>query len=290
MDYEKLATGIDQLGESPVWSARDGALYWVDIDDGELHRYRPETRESGTWCFEEEVGGVLPRSAGGVLLLMRNGMASFDPETGAFTHLGDPEPHLPENRFNDVGADLRGRVWAGTMGPSGGPPQGTLYRIDAPGQFFPYKGGFYTTNGLAFSPDGQTMYFSDSNARVRSIWCCDYDVETGEARNERLFVDTHGMAGRPDGGACDAEGFYWMAGIFGGELVRFAPNGRRDRTITLPVPSVTKLAFGGPHLDVIYVTSLRKEGLAEDPDYPPGSLLAIYDAGVRGTPVTPCAF
>ena len=130
------------------------------------------------------------------------------------------------------------------MGPR--QPVGALYRLWPDRRCERLFDRLTVTNGCAFSPDGNIFYFSDSEASVRTIWACDHDAASGALTNRRVFVDTHGLAGRPDGGAVDAEGCYWMAGIGGWQLVRFTPAGTVDRIVEVPVEKPTKVAFGGP--------------------------------------------
>ena len=139
-------------------------------------------------------------------------------------------------------------------------PDGTLYRFGARTNARAMLGGLFVANGLAFSPDGRTLYHSDSFPSVRTIWAWDLDPDDGTIANRRVFVDTKGMPGRPDGGAVDADGCYWMAGNDGWEIVRFTPAGKVDRRIALPVAKPSMLAFGGARLDMIYVTSIRPSG------------------------------
>ena len=142
------------------------------------------------------------------------------------------------------------------------------------------------TNGLAFSPDGRTFYLADSAAPVRTIWACDYEPASGEIGERRVFVDTHGLAGRPDGGTVDADGCYWMAGIGGWQLVRFTPKGVVDMIVDLPVEKPTKPAFGGADLGTIYVTSIGS-GLSEGTEArqpQAGGLFALRVPGVQGLP------
>ena len=289
MNVECVVAEPAKLGESPMWSVAEQKLYWVDIEGPALHRFDPATGRDESWSMPEEIGSIAVRRDGSLLLGLRNGLAFFDPSSAELTRLFDPEVDKPDNRFTDATTDSTGRFWAGTMrmGTPLDQPQGTLYRINPDLSCRPMIGGLWTTNGLAFSPDGRTMYLSDSNAKVRTIWAFDYDPDTGTPTNRRVFVDTHGMAGRPDGGACDADGCYWMAGIFGGELLRFTPKGTLDLTIKMPCRTPTKIAFGGPGLDVIYVTSLRKEG--EEPDPLAGCLFAITGTGIVGMEVPPFA-
>lgn len=271
-----------QLGEGAVWDAGDGALWWVDIKAGLIHR----TEASGatqTYDFGEPVGCLARRDAGGLIVAAKSGFYFYDPETGAREALGDPEADRPGNRFNDGATDGRGRFWAGTMKDDGGPPapEGQFYRFDPDRTITPHFEKVYTTNGQCFSPDGRTMYFSDSYVDVRTIWACDYDPETGTPSNRRVFFDTREVAGRPDGGTVDADGCYWMAGVSGWQIVRITPEGRVDRIVEMPVERPTKPMFGGPGLDILFVTSIG----ADDPKQPEaGSLFAVTGLGQTGVP------
>ena len=201
-----------------MWSVAEQKLYWVDIDGPALHRFDPATGHDESWSMPEEVGSIALRRNGSVLLGLRNGLAFFDPASAELTRLFDPEADKPDNRFNDATTDSIGRFWAGTMrmGTPLDQPQGTLYRIDPDLSCRPMIGGLWTTNGLAFSPDGRTMYLSDSNVKVRTIWAFDYDPDTGTPTNRRVFVDTHGH-GRPSRRRCVRCG--WLL-LDGGDLRR----------------------------------------------------------------------
>jgi len=195
----------------------------------------------------------------------------------------DPEAHLPENRFNDGGTDMQGRFWAGTMKDGGEPArQGTFYRLDPDLTLTAWRGGIWTTNGLAFSPDGRRMYFSDSNPAVRTIWACDYDTETGTPGEPAVFFDTRRVAGRPDGGTVDADGCYWQAGVSGWQVNRISPEGELLMSVDMPVEKPTKPMFGGRNLDILFVTSLRQGLDPERPQPEAGSLFAITGLGIRG--------
>lgn len=250
-----------EIGEGPVWASDEQRLYWVDVEVGVLHRFNPDSGRDETWQLGEAIGCLALRRTGGLVVALRSGFAFFDPATGTLEYLVDPEPERPENRFNDGAVDLAGRLWAGTMRSTvyGPAPDGALYRLDAALRCKRLAEGFWTINGLAFSPDGRTMYFSDSNARVQTIWACDYDLEEGRPTNRRIFATMHDLSGRPDGAAVDANGCYWIAGVGGWQVVRYTPAGKVDRIVDMPVAMPTKVAFGGARLDVLFITSIGGE-------------------------------
>lgn len=286
-DIECIVDAKANVGESPFWHGEEQRVYWVDIAGKAMHRTDPATGQDEVWLHEDMAGCIALRESGGILAAMQLGFYRFDPTDASWTHLHDPEPDMPGNRFNDGACDTAGRFWAGTMRIDGGNPgpDGALYRLDPDGTCTRMQTGYWTVNGLAFSPDGRTMYVSDSNPQVRTIWVYDYDPQTGLPSNKRLFFDTHGRPGRPDGGAMDSDGCYWMAGVSGWELVRFTPKGKVDRVIEMPVEKPSKIAFGGPGLDVMFVTSIS-DGLtpgSEDKQPKAGGLFAVH-AGVTGLP------
>lgn len=275
------------LGEGAVWDVEDQRLWWVDILGGLIHCFDPETGVNETFDFGEPVGCVARREAGGLVVAAKSGFWFFDPNTGARQPICDPEAHLPENRFNDGGTDGQGRFWAGTMKDGGSPDAcGTFYRLDPDLSVTAWRSGFWTTNGLAFSPDGTRMYVSDSNPRVRTIWCAAYDTETGTPATPEPFFDTRAVAGRPDGGTVDAEGCYWQAGIEGWQLYRLSPRGEVVQTIDLPVEKPTKPMFGGRDLDILFFTSLSLSLTKPETQPDAGSLFAVTGLGIKGFPQT----
>ena len=285
MNIECVVDSKSELGEGAVWDAQDQCLWWVDIMGELVHRFDPVTGEDKTWPVGEPVGCLAVRQAGGLILATKTGFHAFDPATGEKTAITDPEAAAPLNRFNDGGTDRQGRLWAGTMQMTGERQQvGSFYRLDPDMNCQKMLSDFWVTNGMAFSPDGKTMYASDTGATVRTIWAFDYDTTTGEPSNKRVFFDTNGMNGRPDGGTVDADGCYWYAGVGGWEVVRITPEGKVDQVIEVPVEKPTKPMFGGKDLDVLYVTSLS-QGLAPDREQPQaGSLFAITGHGALGVP------
>ena len=282
---ECVAPTRSRIGEGAVWDAGDGRLWWVDIAAGLIHRYDPANGRNESFDFGEPVGCLARRERGGLVVAAKSGFWFYDPETGAREQIADPEALLPGNRFNDGGTDRQGRFWAGSM-KDGGPPEarGAFYRLDPDLSVTRWRGGFFTTNGLAFAPDGRRMYFSDSNPAVRTIWASDYDTATGTPAAPEPFFDTRAVAGRPDGGTVDAEGCYWQAGISGWQLYRISPEGEVLMTIDMPVEKPSKPMFGGPGLDILFVTSLG-EGLTPGRAQPEaGGLFAITGLGIRGVP------
>lgn len=273
------------VGESPVWSVREQALYWVDIPHGLIHRWAPEHGSLRTWQRPHAVGSMGLRLAGGLVLASKRGFELFDTETGAATFLHQPEPDIPGNRLNDGKVAPDGHFWAGTMDDRAAKEKtGHLYRLDADHVCHRMASGLIVSNGLAWSPDGRTMYHSDS--RAAAIYRYDYDVETGAIGPRQLHVAMQPDWGRPDGAAVDVEGCYWSCGISAGRLNRFSSSGELLEYVVLPVTHPTMPCFGGSDLETLYVTSLR-EGLADDVlERTPqaGSLFALRP-GVAGAPI-----
>lgn len=251
--FEEVLPGPFALGESPVWHG--GALWFVDIAGRRLHRFDPVSREHREAVLDEEIGCVAPSRGGGFAAGLRSGLWLID-ETGAKLRdlAGNPEDRAT-SRFNDGRADPAGRFLAGTIDePKAGGKAG-LYRYDRRG-LVRLADGLLTSNGLAFSPDGRTLYHSDTPRFT--IYRYDYDAATGEAANRRVFAwidrDREGP-GRPDGAAVDCEGCYWSALYEGGRLHRYDPDGRLMARYPLPVAKPTMPAFGGADRKTLFVTS-----------------------------------
>jgi len=287
MQIECVVSSRSQVGEGALWDDRTNVLWWVDIPAGLIHCYDPATRENTTIDYGEPVGCMALRDAGGLVLATKSGFWFYDPKTDARKAISDPEAHLEHNRFNDGATDAQGRFWAGTMKDGGTPePLGRFYCLDNDLSVRPWIGDINTTNGLAFSPDGATMYFSDSNKAVRTIWSAPYDAATGTPGEPKVFFDTRAVLGRPDGGTVDAEGCYWQAGIDGWQLYRISPEGDVIQTVDMPVERPSRPMWGGQNLDILFVTSLGI-GLSEGRDQPEaGSLFAVTGLGHKGLPQT----
>ncbi len=272
-----------ECAECPVWVAEEQALYWTDIPGRTLNRFDPASGGNRVWPMPEEVGSFALREVGGVVAALRSGFAFIDLETGAVTHIADPETDRPDNRFNDGRCDRAGRFWAGTMHEPRTARDGALYCLEPDCSWRRVADDVLVANGLAWSPDDRRMYWSDSRNQI--VYVFDYDIATGGASNRRELVRLTDAQGRPDGAAVDAEGFYWSACFMGGKVIRFAPDGRVDREVPMPVRDITMCAFGGPTLTTLYVTTSREALTAEERRQQPqaGGIFAV-DAGVPGLP------
>jgi sugar lactone lactonase YvrE len=274
-------------GEGPCWSSTQQALFWVDINRGRVHRFKPGDESLNTWQFEEPVTALaLTTRENGLLLALASRLVFWEPETHTRTDAGFRLEGWPRLRFNDGRADPRGSFWAGTMWnnvlPDGGEGEvggtdGVLYRFDPGGTVTEWERGIGISNTVAWSPDGSTFYSGDSLAN--EVRAYDFDLETGAIGNRRPFLSGF-PRGLPDGSAVDAEGYLWNCRVEGGCIVRVAPDGAIDRVLEFPTPKPTSCTFGGRNLDTLFVTSIGL-GLSGDPLA--GGLFAL-DAGVRGLP------
>jgi sugar lactone lactonase YvrE len=277
------------VGESPVWHAEEQAWYWVDIPARRIWRLDHAAGSTRHWTASEMVACIAPRAAGGLIAGMETGIFAvelLDDGTVRAERLAAPPELAPGMRFNDGRTDRQGRFWSGTMwmDMAAALPIGRLYRYDGAGLSAPLVSGLVTQNGLAWSPDGRTMYLSDSHPTRRRVWAFDYDVDAGVPHNRRLLVDMAAYAGRPDGAAMDSDGCYWVAGNDGSSLLRFTPAGKLDRELALPVAKPSMPCFGGPDLDTLLITSIVQPG-HEDDGFA-GAVLMVKP-GVTGVPEVP---
>ena len=257
------------LGECPVWSPVEQALYFVDIKGMKLHRLEPETHRHTTVGLSEEIGCFAIRKDGGFIAGLRSGVWHLGKDGERIAMLAANMEPAATNRFNDGRTDPRGRFFLGTIDEKKAGATASLYRFDKRG-LEKVESGLSTSNGLAFSPDGRTMYHSDTP--TFTIYAYDFDVETGEATNRRVFAKLKPEGndrGRPDGGAVDVEGCYWSALYEGGRVQRYAPDGKLLAEYPVPARCTTMVAFGGADMKTLYVTSARDgrsdEELAELP-------------------------
>ena len=255
---ELLVDAHAQVGEGPLWDEERQVLYWVDILSSLLYIYDPATGENRALDVGRHVGTVVTRASGGLMLAVREGFASFDLETQELTLIANPEAHITGNRFNDGKCDPAGRFWAGTMAYENPTNQGSLYRLDTDLSVHKIFGDVAISNGIIWSLDHTTMYYIDTlRKNVRAF---DYADDTGDISNERVIINVPEEIGMPDGMAIDSEGMLWVAHYGGSCVSRWNPNtAQLLEKIDLPVTQVTACAFGGPNLDILFITSAAQE-------------------------------
>ena len=226
-------------------------------------------------------GSLALHTTESVLIGIGTGLAIFKLNDHSFHFIAAPEAAQPARRFNDGCCDAQGRFWVGAMSSIKREPTGVLYCIEADGGCRKVLTGVTIPNGVCWSPDGQTMYFADTQAG--GIYAFDYDLENGTVANRCLFASTDGRSGKPDGATVDSEGFLWSAEYDGWCVTRYTPDGRVDRHISVPVQRPTSCTFGGPNLDVLFVTTASQElTAAELREQPLAGRVIALDVGVRG--------
>ncbi|HEY0104346.1 MAG TPA: SMP-30/gluconolactonase/LRE family protein [Brevundimonas sp.] len=248
MDEPELVWDLRaELGEGPVWSARERCVWFVDIKGRKLHRYG-EDGSRASWDTPDQTGFALPAEDGSLVCGVRSGLHRFDPVSGAFEKLAAVEPDCPQNRLNDGFVAPDGSLWFGSMDDSEETVSGALYRYHR-GEITRHDDGYRVTNGPAMSPDGRTLYHNDTTER--RIYAFDHD--DGRLSNKRLFAET--VDGSADGPSVDSAGVVHVGLFNGSGVARFSPEGERIGTIRFPVVTVTKAAFGGEDLRTLYCTT-----------------------------------
>ncbi|MEH2628661.1 L-arabinonolactonase [Bradyrhizobium sp. AZCC 1719] len=280
----RIGATKDQLGESPVWDTRTQSLYWIDAMAGLLRELNPATGAIQEFQVPPPIGSMALRSDGGAILALRHGFARYDFASRTLTPSTSIGLDHPMLRLNDGKADPHGRFIAGTMHGGRAPderPLGGLYRLEASGALEQLETDLAVSNGPCFSPDGRTFYLADTARRL--IWTYDYSRD-GPLTNKRVFANTDDLNSGPDGATVDSEGYLWSVLVRVGAIVRFAPDGRISRTIEMPVRHPTSVSFGGPNLDVLFVTSISRSTNLSDDHPDAGGLFAVEGLGVEGLP------
>lgn len=281
---QSVATIGATLGEGPVWTAGDAALWFVDIKAPAVHRFVPATGDLQSWPAPAQVGWVWPDSDGGMIAGLQTGLSRFDPATGAFDPIAAVEPALPGNRLNDATTGPDGRLWFGSMDDAEAAESGHIYRADGRG-IARVVSGISITNGPALNAEGNLLYHNDTLGRRVFVSTVGDD---GALHDTRMFAEID--RGYPDGPTVDADGGVWVA-LYGGWGVRhYAPDGGLIETIPFPVANVTKIAFGGPDLRTAYATTATKGLSAQDRiEQPLAGNLFAFDPGTTGQPAAPIA-
>lgn len=286
---------VARLGENPVWDVETERLYWIDVYSDTIFRSTADGREVTVWR-SGRINALALRAREGAIVVSGRQIMLYDFESGDTDLVFESDTAL-----NDCKVDRQGRLVTGGLHPALTDPsrlegledddrRAALYRVDPDLRVHVFGDGVGVSNGPTFSPDGRTVYWSDSGSRRIYAW--DYDTATGLASGRRLqsdfAADTEpGTVGVPDGATVDAEGYRWVASFFGNEVRRYAPDGKLDRRLALPIHSPTSVTFGGPDLDVLFVTSLSMDEFPGNPHRKgplDGMVLAVHGLGVSGVP------
>jgi sugar lactone lactonase YvrE len=254
--FECVLDARASLGECPVWSVADQALFWVDINAPTLNRFDPASGTNTAWPMPASIGCFALRMRGGFVAALRDGIWFVDRDGRLERRVADAPYDPAHHRFNDGRADAQGRFWAGSMNERRDANSATLYRLDTDLKLSPVITDIMISNGLAFSPDGRTLYHADTPART--VWAYDLDAATAAISNRRVFARFEGETDRPDGGAVDRDGCYWSAFYRGGKVVRLSAQGKLLAEYPVPALCPTMCAFGGPDMRTLFVTSARQ--------------------------------
>ena len=277
MEPEMIADYNNLVGEGPLWHQTERLLYWVDILQGRIFRYDPESGKHEQFYKGRVLGGFTIQEDGSLLLFMDRGTIAILRD-GELSYIVDEIPEELDTRFNDVIANPQGGVFCGTMPTDTEPAK--LYRLDPDGSLTVVLEGIGLSNGLGFTLDRKQMYYTDSFAR--KIYIFDYDEGTSEITNQRVFVETPEDGGIPDGMTVDGEGHVWSARVDGSALFRYTPSGEEEHKVTFPAKKVSSVTFGGLEMDEMYVTTIGGDNKAEEG--PGAGALFRLKLGIKGVP------
>lgn len=269
------------LGEGPIWCERTQRLFFVDIKAPTIHALSWPACTLQSWPMPSAIGAVALREKGGLVAALKTGFAFVDLETGATTPIANPDVQNPQNRFNDGKVDAAGRFWAGTMDDGETLPTGDLFRLDPDLSVTRFAFGFVVTNGLGWTRDNQTMFFTDSAGRT--IHAMAFAAASGTPGARRVFAQTP-EGHYPDGLCVAADDSIIGAEWGGGRLTHYTPEGAIRGHIPIPAPLVTSCCLGGPDLDILFVTTARIGLDAATLERFPqsGGVFAVTGLGVRG--------
>jgi len=276
LEVKCVVKSDDRLGEGPIWSAKEGRLYWFDIKGRRLAWFEPATDDRGAFSLPMRASAAAPREQGGLIMATEKGLAVVDPdkETVEIVSRLDFGPGF---RTNDGKIDTKGNFWWSIMDDDGGKRPGAVFRTTPDLKTERVLTGIHIPNTLSVSPNGKRIYIAES--KLQTIFVHEVD----DLSKAQFFASTKGGPATPDGSAMDAQGYLWNAQWGGWRVVRYAPDGREERTIQLPVQQPTSCAFGGPNLTTLYVTSAWDEIPVDKRGAQPlaGCLFAV-ETGVKG--------
>jgi sugar lactone lactonase YvrE len=273
----------DLLGESPVWDNRDQCLYWVDSKGPLVRRLHLATGVLTQWVVPSDVGSIALTESGRLLMALEDGFHLLDTATGTSRLVATVTHGGPRMRLNDGRTDRQGRFVAGSLVMGRHDKDGAIYRLEKDGRVSTLVPGIALANSICFSPDGRTMYYADSLSDT--VCAVDYDPDSGRIDTPRALVNTRAQGSAPDGATVDSSGCLWVALVQAGKLGRYAPDGSLLQVLDVPTPFPSCPCFGGPDLDILFVTSLSNTGNLMKTDHPDGgALFAFRGLGVRGLP------
>jgi len=281
-DVQLVIDSQSELGEGSLWNYRTGELMWVNIKGEILNFYNPVTGLNKEMFTGQMIGTVVPTESGKVVVALKNGIYSLDPETGSKKLIADPEEDKPDNRFNDGKCDPSGRFWAGTLSLTGQSEAGALYRLDPDSSIHKMIDHVGTSNGIVWSSDKTKMYYIDTP--TKKVMAYNYDDATGEISNPKVAVQIPDGIGYPDGMTIDESDHLWVA-LWGGSAVgNFDPEtGKLIRKIEVPAKNVTSCAFGDEDLGTLYITTARESTSDEELEkFPHAGGVFKIRPGVKG--------
>ncbi|MBC7985997.1 MAG: SMP-30/gluconolactonase/LRE family protein [Sphingomonadaceae bacterium] len=282
MRIERIDAPRCLVGEGPLWDVAEQALYFIDIVGKKVHRHDPAEGSTRSWDVPEVIGSMALREQGGAIVALPDGVYSLDFASGEVAPLARPGELDSRIQFNDGKVDRRGRFIVGSTDSNlkDTQPIGSVYRLDPDHALSVLDTRIHISNGPCWSPDDRIFYFSDS--LIHTIYAYDYDIESGEVANRRVFADTRELGGIPDGATVDSDGLMWMAICEGAKVVAFRPDGKVERIIDMPVALTASVMFGGPDLDLLYVTSIDPALLGRESSDDDGQTFVIEGLGARG--------
>ncbi len=282
MDIGCIFEGPMDLGEGPMWHVKEQALYWIDIANPSLHRLEFTSNQHQSWKMPAVIGAIAPHAHGGLIAAVGEEVVKIDLPSGEITPIVSVISGQSELRLNDGKCDRAGRFWVGAACFDRENPTGGLFRLDVEGSLTQMEGGMTISNGLGWSPDNKTFYYTNGLEYV--IYAYDFDLAKGEISNRRVFAKLPEGPVEPDGLTIDSEGYVWAARWNAGMVVRYAPDGRIDRELYMPISRPTSCIFGGPNLETLFITSCSKS-IGENLRLPsPAGAIFAIDVGVKGLP------
>lgn len=272
------------LGEGPVWDVAEQTLYFLDIGRRLVHRYHPKSGALRSWEAPGSPGALALRQSGGAVVALKNTVYELDFESGVFAPLAVAEDQPEDATFNDGKVDRQGRFIIGSCSTNltAPTPIGGIYSLHANRGLEKVTGEIAFSNGPCFSPDGSTLYFSDS--AQYALYAYDYDTATGAVGSRRLLGKTDSLGGMPDGATVDRDGLIWVAIMRGGKIAAFRPDGRLERTVNLPVSMPGSVMFGGADLEQLFVVTIDPAYFNEPTEPGAGWVYAVTGLGARGLP------